>query len=716
MLSRIIKFFLEKKLVTFMVTAFLVILGISTAPFSWQLGSFPRNPVAVDAIPDIGENQQIVFTEWMGRSPQDIEDQVTYPLTTALLGIPGVRSIRSNSIFGLSSIYLIFDEDTEFYWSRSRILEKLNSLSPGTLPESVQPALGPDATALGQIFWYTLEGRDENGNPAGGWDPQELRSVQDFFVKYALSSADGVSEVASIGGHVKEYQVEIDPVAMKSYQVTVTDIMQAVKKSNLDVGARTIEFNKVEYLVRGLGYIKNINDLEEAVVVARNNVPVRIKDVSRVQLGPATRRGGLDKAGAEAAGAVVVARYGSNPLEVINNVKEKIEELGPGLPSKTLQDGTVSKVTIVPFYDRTGLIKETLGTLEEALNLEILISIIVVIILVLNLRASIIISSILPIAVLMTFIIMRYFGVSANIVALSGIAIAIGVIVDVGVVFTENILRHLQLQENNKNKSPDMLQTIHKATMEVAPAVITALATTVISFIPVFALQAQEGKLFTPLAFTKTFALLSALFIGIVIIPAFAHWVFSMKFGKDSTRKIWGAGLAVAGIILIFWVPWAGIVLMILGINKLLEERLSFKWPQLPTNFNIGVILVTILYFLTKAWLPLGPAHSWVANFLFVGTLVLLVLGLLLLLVRYYIRILVWCLENKWQFLCIPMVFVIFGLLTWQGFHTVFGFVANGAESLNWNIRQTALWVRLMKLFQELGKSLCPLWMKAHFC
>lgn len=708
MLSRIIKFFLEKKLVTFMVTAFLVLLGISNAPFSWQLGSFPRDPVAVDAIPDIGENQQIVFTEWMGRSPQDIEDQVTYPLTTALLGIPGVKSIRSNSIFGLSSIYLIFNEDIEFYWSRSRILEKLNSLSPGTLPEDVQPALGPDATALGQVFWYTLEGRDENGNPAGGWDPQELRSIQDFYVKYGLSSAEGVAEVASIGGYVKEYQVEIDPVAMKSYQVNVADIMRAVQKSNLDIGARTIEFNRVEYLVRGLGYIKNINDLEEAVVVARNNVPVRIKDVSRVQLGPATRRGGLDKAGAEAVGAVVVARYGSNPLEVINNLKEKIEELGPGLPSKTLEDGTISKVTIVPFYDRTGLIKETLGTLEEALTLEILISIIVVIILVLNLRASIIISSLLPIAVLMTFIMMRYFGVSANIVALSGIAIAIGVIVDVGVVFTENILRHLQLPENHKQKGPDMLQTIHKATMEVAPAVITALATTVISFIPVFALQAQEGKLFTPLAFTKTFALLSALFIGIVIIPAFAHWIFSLNFGKNKTSKIWGAGMAVSGLILIFVVPWAGIVLMVLGINRLFEERLSLKLPGFSKYFNIGVILVTVLYFLTQEWLPMGPEHSWLVNFLFVGTVILIVLGLLLLLVRNYTRILVWCLEHKWQFLGIPMVFIMFGLLTWQGFNKVFGFVANGAESLHWNIRQTTLWGSLNETFPGFGKEFMP--------
>ncbi|MDH3711638.1 MAG: efflux RND transporter permease subunit, partial [Cyclobacteriaceae bacterium] len=490
MLNKIIRFFLENKLVTFLILVVLIGWGIATAPFNWQSNWYPRTPVPVDAIPDLGENQQIVFTEWMGRSPQDIEDQITYPLTTALLGIPGVRTIRSNSIFGLSSIYLIFDEDVEFYWSRSRVLEKLSSLPTGTIPAEVQPALGPDATALGQIFWYTLEGRGPQGNPAGGWDPQELRSIQDFYVGYALSSAKGVAEVAAVGGFVKEYQIDIDPEAMKGYNVNVAQIMKAVQQSNLDVGARTIEFNRAEYLIRGLGYIKDLADLEASVVAVNDNIPIRIKDVARVQLGPAARRGGLDKSGAEAVGAVVVARYGSNPMEVINQVKEKIAEIAPGLPSKTLADGTISKVTIIPFYDRTGLIKETLGTLEEALTLEILISIIVVIVLVLNLRASILISSLLPIGVLMTFIVMRYFGVDANVVALSGIAIAIGVMVDIGVVFTENIVRHLEMPKNFKASAKDKMEIIYRSTTEVASAVVTALATTVISFLPVFAMEA----------------------------------------------------------------------------------------------------------------------------------------------------------------------------------------------------------------------------------
>lgn len=373
MLNRIIRYFLENRVVTLLLLVLIIVWGISTSPFNWHGGIIPRNPIPVDAIPDIGDNQQIVATEWMGRSPKDIQDQITYPLTTSLLGIPGVKTIRSSSMFGMSFIYIIFDDDIEFYWSRSRILEKLNSLPPGTLPEGVQPTLGPDATALGQIYWYTLEGRDpKTGKPTGGWNAEELRTIQDFYVKYTLSSAEGVSEVASAGGFVKEYQIELNPDAMYAFNVSVMDIMSAIKKSNLDIGAETMEINKVEYLIRGLGYIKNVKDIENAVITVREGVPVRISDVAFVNIGPGTRRGGLDKEGVEAVGGVVVARYGSNPLEVINNVKAKIKEMEPGLPQKVLADGTVSKVTVVPFYDRTGLIKETIGTLETALSHEIL--------------------------------------------------------------------------------------------------------------------------------------------------------------------------------------------------------------------------------------------------------------------------------------------------------------------------------------------------------
>lgn len=372
MINNLIKFFLYNRLVTFLLLVILIGWGLVTAPFDWQV-NLPKDPVPVDAIPDIGENQQIVFTEWAGRSPQDIEDQITYPLTSTLLGLPGVKTIRSSSMFGASSIYIIFEDGIEFYWSRSRILEKLSALPQNLLPDGVQPSLGPDATALGQIFWYTIEGRDKNGNPVGGWDPQEIRSVQDYTVKYALSSAPGVSEVVSVGGFVKEYQIDIDPEAMKGFGVTLMEITKAVRESNRDIGAKTMEINQAEYLVRGLGYVKSLEDLENAVVQTVNNTPIRVKDVAFVSLGSASRRGALDKSGAEAVGGVVVARYGSNPMEVIQNVKEKIEKIAAGLPSKTLSDGTESKLTIVPFYDRTQLIQETIGTLEEALTLEIII-------------------------------------------------------------------------------------------------------------------------------------------------------------------------------------------------------------------------------------------------------------------------------------------------------------------------------------------------------
>ena len=666
MLNKLIRFFLENKLVTALVLVVFIAWGMISAPFNWNISWLPRDPVPVDAIPDIGDNQQIVFTEWMGRSPQDIEDQITYPLTTALLGIPGVKTIRSNSIFGLSSIYIIFDEEIEFYWSRSRILEKLSSLPSGTLPSAVQPALGPDATALGQIFWYTLEGRNpETGEANGGWDPQELRTIQDYYVGYALMSAKGVSEVAAIGGFVKEYQVDIDPLAMRENKVNVAQIMNAVKKSNLDIGARTIEFNRAEYLVRGLGYIKSLEDLEEAVVSVRGNTPIRIKDVAVVNFGPATRRGGLDKEGAEATGAVVVSRYGANPLEVIDNVKEKIRLIAPGLPSETLADGTVSKVTVVPFYDRSGLIKETLGTLEFALEHEILISILVVLVLVMNIRASIIISTLVPVAVLMTFIIMRHFGVDANVVALSGIAIAIGVMIDVGIVFTENIVRHLEMPENKGVKGKELMEVIYTASVEVGSAIVTALATTIISFLPVFAMQAAEGKLFRPLAFTKTFALLSSLVLGLILIPTLAQWVFSMRFDGKRVKRILNIALVIlGGGLIIFYGSWIAIVMIIIGVNNLVEDNLPEARRKYANLINTTVLIITVIIFLTKGWMPLGAQNSLFVNFLFVTVIVGSILGVLMTIVHFYSNILGWALAHKWTFLSLPIFILVFGVIS----------------------------------------------------
>jgi Cu(I)/Ag(I) efflux system membrane protein CusA/SilA len=711
MFNRLVKFFLENRLITFIFLITFVVLGIVFMPFNWKPDYFPRDPIAVDAIPDIGENQQIVATEWMGRSPKDIQDQVTYPLTTALLGIPGVQTIRSTSMFGMSFIYIIFKDNVEFYWSRSRILEKLNSLPSGTLPQGVQPTLGPDATALGQIYWYTLEGRNpKTALPNGGWDPQELRTIQDFYVKYGLSTAEGVSEVASVGGFIKEYQIDLNPEALKAFNVSVMDVMNAVRKSNLDIGAETIELNNVEYIIRGLGYVKNLGDLEISVVAVRNNVPVRIKDVARVAFGPATRRGGLDKAGSEAVGAVVVARYGSNPMDVINNVKDKIKEIEAGLPQKTLPDGTVSKVTIVPFYDRTGLIKETIGTLESALSHEILISIIVIIILVMNLRASLIVAGLLPIGVLMTFILMRFFGVEANIVALSGIAIAIGVMVDIGIVDVENILRHLEMPENKGIRGKKLLDVIYLATTEVRAAVVTSIATTIVSFLPVFAMQAAEGKLFHPLAFTKTFALVSAFILGIVVLPTLTHIFFSIHIDTKKIRKIWNGSLFVAGILfVILWHAWPALALIAIGINNLLDDRWPEKHREFPNYINIAITVLVASWYLTIEWLPLGAHNSIFSNFIFVAGIVAVILAVLMSMVHFYENIIRWALANKRKFLIIPAVTLFFGLLVWLGFDKTFGVIATGAEKMGWkSIRQTAFWQGPVKKFPGTGKEFMP--------
>jgi Cu(I)/Ag(I) efflux system membrane protein CusA/SilA len=711
MFNRIVKYFLENRLITLIFLSTFIVAGLVTMPFNLKTSVLPRNPVPVDAIPDIGENQQIIATEWMGRSPRDIQDQVTYPLTTALLGIPGVKTIRSTSMFGMSFIYIIFRDNVEFYWSRSRILEKLNSLPAGTLPESVQPILGPDATALGQIFWYTLEGRNpETGEPSGGWDPQELKTIQDFYVKYSLSSVEGVSEVASVGGYTKEYQVDLNPEALKAFNVSAMDVMNAVRKSNLDIGAGTIELNQVEYIIRGLGYVKSLDDLEESVVAVRNNIPVRIKDVANVSFGPAPRRGGLDKEGVEAVGAVIVARYGSNPIEVINNVKNKIREIESGLPQKTLPDGTISKVTIVPFYDRTGLIKETIGTLESALSHEILISIIVIIILVLNLRASLIVAGLLPVGVLMTFILMRFFGIEANIVALSGIAIAIGVMVDIGIVDVENILRHLEMPENRGLHGRKLLKVIYRATTEVRAAVVTSIATTIVSFLPVFAMQAQEGKLFHPLAFTKTFALISAFVLGIVVLPTLVYILFNIRFDTGRIRRLFNGVLIGAGISFIaIWHTWIAIALVAVGINNLLDHIWPLKRKEIPKYINVGIAVLFATWYLSVEWLPLGAQNSEFINFLFVAVIVAVILTVLMSLVHFYEKIIRWALINKWKFLIIPAFTLLFGLLIWQGFDGVFGFIATGAEKAGWKtIRQTAFWQSPSRTFPGTGKEFMP--------
>jgi copper/silver efflux system protein len=716
MLNKLIRFFLENRLVAWLLMVFLIGWGISVAPFNWQIDILPRDPVPVDAIPDIGENQQIIFTEWMGRSPQDIEDQITYPLTSALLGIPGVTSIRSTSMFGFSSIYIIFDEDIEYYWSRSRILEKLNSLPPGLLPVDVSPQLGPDATALGQVFWYTLEGLDEEGNPTGGWDLHELRSIQDYYVRLALNSVQGVSEVASVGGHVKEYQVDLDPDAMKVYDISIMQVARALQQSNRETSANTIEFNMVEYLVRGLGYIESLEDIRQTVVAVNNNVPVRIMDIARVNIGPAVRNmtGILDKGGVETVGGVVVARYGENPLQVIENVKEKIEEISSGLPTRELADGTTSQVTIVPFYDRTQLIYETLGTLNDAILLQILISIIVIIVMVYHLRTSLLISALLPIAVLMSFIMMRYFGVEANIVALSGIAISIGTMVDLGIIMNENILRHLQ---EAKDSAKNRLEIIYEASAEVAPAILTAVSTTIVSFLPVFTMQAAEGRLFSPLAFTKTFALVAALIITIAFMPVLAYQ-FSGKwewkrwksfYQKPTIRFIINGLTIIAGLLIAFYILWwAGLFIILSGASGLLQNIFPERVKPHKNIINLGITLLVVLILLASEWLPIGVDRSLFINILFLSIVITLVLVLFRVILYYYPRLLTWCLTHKKTFLIIPAFLLLLGLNIWMGFGSIFGFVANGFDKAGLNIRSTTVWSGLYHAFPGLGREFMP--------
>ena len=651
-LDGILRFTLEKKLVVFLVSLAAIVWGLMVAPFDWDILGLERDPVPVDAIPDIGENQQIVFTAWMGRSPQDIEDQITYPLTTALLGIPSVKTVRSFSMFGFSTIYVIFKEEVEFYWSRARILERLSSLPVGMLPEGAHPALGPDATALGQVFWYTLEGRDPQGQPTGGWDLDELRTIQDWYVRYALLSAEGVSEVASVGGFVREYHIDVDPDALRAYGVHLHEVFAAIKMSNVDVGARTIEVNRVEYVIRGVGFIKNLGDIENAVIKVQDNVPIYVRNVAHVSLGPALRRGALDRGGAEVVGGVVVVRHGANPLETIQHVRGKMVEISPGLPHKTLPDGTISQLTIVPFYDRSGLIKETLDTLQTALSQEILITIIVVLIMVLHFGSSLLISGLLPMAVLLCFVAMKLFGVDANVVALSGIAIAIGTMVDMGIIISENILQRLRAAAPDA----DRREVIFQASREVGSAVLTAVATTIVSFLPVFTMVAAEGKLFRPLAFTKTFALFAALLVALLLIPPLIHLLFRRRgSGAGSESPTDAAGRRPPGSRLLRWLP--------------------ARWRAKLGRTATYLVAAAVGVLLANYWLPLGPEQGLLRNFVFVGGLVAMLLTLFHLFQRAYPRLLAHFLDHKRAFLSLPLALVLLGLLIWQGFGSLLGWL-----------------------------------------
>ncbi|MCZ6805852.1 MAG: efflux RND transporter permease subunit, partial [Deltaproteobacteria bacterium] len=686
------RFFVENKLVVFILLGVLIAAGLSVAPFDWDLGGFPRDPVPVDALPDISENQQIVFTDWPGRSPRDVEDQITYPLTTALLGIPGVRSVRSASVFGFSSIYVIFEDDIDFYWSRSRVLEKLASLPAGTLPDDATPTLGPDATALGQVYWYTLQAQDEHGSvvPAA-FSLEELRSIQDWNVRYALQAVSGVSEVASVGGYVREYQVDVDPEAMLAHRVTIGQVARAVKNANLDTGARTIEINRVEYIIRGLGFIRKLSDLEEVVITTREHTPIRIRDIARVHFGPAGRRGALDDGGAETVGGVVVVRFGDNPLAVIDRLRQKIDEISIGLPRRTMEDGTVAQVKVVPFYDRTQIINETLDTLSLALIQQVLITVIVVLLIMRHLRTSFLISILLPLSVLGTFVAMKYVGVDANVMALSGIAIAIGTMVDMGIVFTENIAQRL----DEASPDADRVSIVPRATGEVAAAVMTSVLTTVVGFLPIFGLTAAEGRLFTPLAYTKTFAIVAAFLISVVVLPPLAHLILrSTKQPQDAAPgRRWA--LLFQGSMVFNWVIVAcGVALLgsgavTAGLLAIVVGGLELGIPWMPKRFRgltriaaVAIAIIGVAVGLTAYWMPLGPARSLPANLLFVVFMVAILMVLFWLFQRFYQRILGWSLRHKLAFLTSNVAFVLLGLTAWLGVPTVFGWLPDWVRDL----------------------------------
>ena len=470
MINRIIEYSLHNK---FLVLAlFALIIG-------WGYWALEKTPI--DAIPDIGENQQIVFVDWPGRSPKDIEDQVIYPLTINLMGIPGMKVIRSNSMFSFGMVNVIFKEGIDFYWARTRILERLN-LAQKDLPEGVIPRLGPDATALGQIFWYTVENgyfcpvhpkeryaepgrcpRDGKDLLRSDYNLAELRSLHDWYIRYQLNAVGGVSEVASVGGFVKQYQIDVDPKKLLAYGVSLHNMFNSVRSSNIDVGAKVIEESGAEFIVRGLGFITSIEDIENIVIGSHQGVPVYVKNVGKVTIGPDFRRGALDKEGAEVTGGVVLMRYGENPLRVIEGVKEKIEEITPGLPSG---------VQIVPFYDRSQLINRATDNLKETLIEEIVVAVIIILLFLGHFRSSMIVSLVLPVGVVISFLIMYYLKIPSNIMSLGGIAISIGVMVDAGIVMTENISRHLAASRERRLGTlitPDRLEWADDRFLSTAP-------------------------------------------------------------------------------------------------------------------------------------------------------------------------------------------------------------------------------------------------------
>jgi len=509
MIHRVIEFSLRNRWLVLAAYAGLAVAGY------WALLRTP-----IDAIPDLSENQVIVFTDWPGRSPQEVEDQVTYPLTVNLQGLPAVKTVRSSSAFGFSMVNIIFEDNVDIYFARTRVLERLN-LAGGFLPSGVTPVMGPDATGVGQVFWYTIEGPYDSGT---------LHSIQDWYVKYQLNSVPGVAEVASVGGFVRQYQIDLDPMKLRAYNIPLRDVIAAVQRSNNNVGAKVVEVNDSEYMVRGLGLINGLKDIEDISLAAQNGTPVYLRNVATVQLGPEFRRGVLDKSGKEAVGGVVVTRYGTNALEVIKAVKGKIEALQPGLPKG---------VRIVPFYDRSTLINHAVDTLRHALIEEIILVTLAHILFLWHFRSILVVTLPLPLAVLAAFLFMQGAGISSNIMSLGGIAIAIGVLVDAGIVMTENVIRQAERYEEEHGSYREHIWEITLAAAKlVGRPIFFAMVIIILAFVPVFALTGMEGKMFHPLAFTKTFAMVGSMILAVTLVPVLCTFLIRGKLHKEEDNPL----------------------------------------------------------------------------------------------------------------------------------------------------------------------------------
>lgn len=526
----------------------------------------------VDAIPDLSENQVVVYADWMGRSPQEVEDQVTYPLSVNLQGLAGVKAVRAASMFGFSLVTVVFDDKIDNYFARSRVSERLNSLGD-VLPSGVQPKLGSDATGLGWVYQYYLD-VDPKMSPNGGYDLGQLRSIQDWFVRYQLNSVSGVAEVASIGGQVWQYQIEVSSLKMRDHGVMLSDVMDAVKQSNFNVGGKVIEENGMEFVVRGIGLLNSISDLENIVVSQNTNAPIFLKDVATVQLGGDFRRGALDVDGHEVVGGIVIMRNGENAMAVIRAVKDKIAQISSGLPPG---------ISIKPFYDRSDLISRTIDTLKHSLAEEIILVTLVIVIFLFHFRSILIVALPLPLSILVSFILMNHFGISSNIMSLSGIAIAIGVLVDAGIVMVENVIRHAELAEKEKGgrlDSAERFEVTLAAARQVGRPIFFAVVIIILAFVPVFALSGQEGKLFHPLAFTKTFAMIGAAVLAVTLVPVLCASLIRGPFQAEDKNWLMRGLLAVYDPVLAWALRFRKTVLTLAGISLIAAMILALGLPR----------------------------------------------------------------------------------------------------------------------------------------